>query len=396
MASNPVFDRIDKQITKGDYAGFNRGSSASGMSGGAGVQDSLNSRQLQDLYNQPSAGPVQMRRVTLDDVVMKTLGLFTIVVLVGAATWYYVAGQPSTSPTPMALMLAGMFGGLGVGLLIAFKKTINVPLIVLYSALEGVFVGAISEVFNQRWPGLVATAVIATVCTFAGMFVGWKSGLIKVTDKSRRIFGMAIMGYLLFGLVNLVAAFMGVGSGFGFGGTGPIGHRHLRARGGPGVVLAGDRLRLGRSRGRGPAAREVLLAPGSRADRHPGLAVPRVPASAGPPSPVTLSNLSQTPRSPVPQEVSTELRRVVERWHQLPLDRALSYVGRVRALVQTLADGVARATGVPASEVPDCGPATLMDQLTVMVYDASAAALTSSALTSTLAQDLASLRRELA
>jgi uncharacterized YccA/Bax inhibitor family protein len=161
--------------------------------------------------------------VTLDDVVMKTLGLFTIVVLVGAVTWYYVAGQPSTSPTPKALMLAGMFGGLGVGLLIAFKKTINVPLIVLYSALEGVFVGAISEVFNQRWPGLVATAVIATVCTFAGMFVGWKSGLIKVTDKSRRIFGMAIMGYLLFGLVNLVAAFMGVGSGFGFGGTGPLG-----------------------------------------------------------------------------------------------------------------------------------------------------------------------------
>jgi len=111
---------------------------------------------------------------------------------------------------------------------------------------------------------------------------------------------------------------------------------------------------------------------------------------------VTLSNLSQTPRSPVPQEVSTELRRVVERWHQLPLDHALSYAGHVRALVQTLADGVARATGVPASEVPDLGPATLMDQLTVMVYDASATALTSSALTSTLAQDLASLRRELA
>ena len=105
---------------------------------------------------------------------------------------------------------------------------------------------------------------------------------------------------------------------------------------------------------------------------------------------MTLSNLSQTPRSPVPQEVSTELRRVVERWHQLPLDRALSYAGRVRALVQTLADGVARATGVPASVVPDCGPATLMDQLTVMVYDASVAGDTS-----TLAQDLASLRREL-
>jgi len=221
--ANPVFDRLDKQISKGDYAGFGRGSAASGTSAGGGVQDNLNSQQLQDLYNQPSAGPVQMRRVTLDDVVMKTLGLFSIVVLVAAVTWYYVAGLPSTSPAPMALMLAGMFGGLGVGLLIAFKKTINVPLIVTYAVLEGVLVGAISEVFNQRWPGIVTTAVIATLCTFAGMLLGYKTGLIKVTDKSRRIFGMAIMGYLLFGLVNVVAAFMGVGDGWGFGGSGPVG-----------------------------------------------------------------------------------------------------------------------------------------------------------------------------
>jgi uncharacterized YccA/Bax inhibitor family protein len=220
MASNPVFNRIDKQITKGDYAGFDRGHAASGMSAGGDVQDSLNSQQLQDLYNQPSAGPVQMQRVTLDDVVMKTLGLFSIVLLVGAATWYTVAGSINLS---LPLMLGGMFGSLAVGLVIAFKKTISVPLIVLYAVLEGVLVGAISEVFEQRWPGVVTTAVIATVCTFAGMLLGYKSGLIKVTDKSRRIFGMAILGYLLFGLVNVAAAFMGVGGGWGFGGTGPMG-----------------------------------------------------------------------------------------------------------------------------------------------------------------------------
>jgi len=220
--ANPVFDRLDKQITKGDYAGFDRGSAASATSAGSGVQDSLNSQQLQDLYNQPSAGPVQMRRVTLDDVIMKTLGLFTIVVLVAAATWAAVA-SPDRQALSMPLMLAGMLGGLGVGLAIAFKKTISVPLIVLYAVLEGVLVGAISQVFNTMYEGLVTTAVVATVCTFAGMLLGYKSGLIKVTDKSRRIFGIAIMGYLLFGLVNLVVAFMGYGSGFGIGGKGPLG-----------------------------------------------------------------------------------------------------------------------------------------------------------------------------
>jgi uncharacterized YccA/Bax inhibitor family protein len=218
--TNPVFDRLDKQITKGDYATFDRGASASTTSAGSGVQDSLNSQQLRDLYNQPSARPVQMRRVTIDDVVMKTLGLFSIVVLVGAASWYAVAGNLNLS---MPLMLAGMFGGLAVGLVIAFKKTISVPLIVLYAVLEGLLVGSISMVFEQRWHGVVSTAVIATVCTFAGMLLGYKTGLIRVTDKSRRIFGMAIMGYLLFGLVNVVAAFMGVGDGWGFGGTGFMG-----------------------------------------------------------------------------------------------------------------------------------------------------------------------------
>jgi hypothetical protein len=103
---------------------------------------------------------------------------------------------------------------------------------------------------------------------------------------------------------------------------------------------------------------------------------------------------ARTAGSPVPQEVSTELQRVVERWRQLPLDHALSYDGCVRALVQALADRVAEANGVPASVVPDCGPATLMDQLTVLVHDASVAAVTSTR-TSTLAQDLVSLRREL-
>lgn len=217
MASNPVFSRIDKQIKEGGYVGFDRRPASPPMTGGAGPQDSLNPAHLQDLYNQPSAGPVQMGRVTLDDVVMKTLGLFSVVLIFATASWFAVAGNVDLI---LPLVFGGMLGGLAIGLVIAFKKTISVPLIVLYSALEGVLVGAISSMFNSRpaYQGLVTTAVIATLSTFVGMFLGWKFGLIKVTDKSRRIFGMAIMGYLLFSLVNVVAAFAGVGDSWGFGG----------------------------------------------------------------------------------------------------------------------------------------------------------------------------------
>jgi len=105
---------------------------------------------------------------------------------------------------------------------------------------------------------------------------------------------------------------------------------------------------------------------------------------------------SQTSGSPVPPEVSSELQRVVQRWRQLPLDRALSYSADVRALVQSLADSVAGSTGLPPAVVPDCGPATLMDQLTVMVYDATTTSGPGTdTATTNLAQDLATLRRTL-
>jgi hypothetical protein len=95
--------------------------------------------------------------------------------------------------------------------------------------------------------------------------------------------------------------------------------------------------------------------------------------------------------SPVNPAVETELERVAGRWRQLPLDRALLYSGRVRLLVQSLADRAAELSGIPSAVVPDLGPATLMDQLTVMVFDASVISIPS-----TLEEELAKLRRELA
>lgn len=106
--------------------------------------------------------------------------------------------------------------------------------------------------------------------------------------------------------------------------------------------------------------------------------------------------------SSVPRQVGTELERVVRRWQQLPLDRALERSGAVRRLVQQLADladlaGLGGSGGrsgdrMPSALVPDLGPATLMDQLTVMVHEVCAA----DAMPETeLAETLIRLRREL-
>ena len=225
-SSNPVFSQVNREIQQG-YAGFGQQQRTGQQPrdrynpyGMQGVQDRMTSDQLEQMYQAPPAGPIQTGRVTFDDVIMKTLGLFVLVLAAAAGSWYLTRGNPGLL-TP--IWIGGMLAGLVVGLAIAFKKTVSVPLIVLYAVLEGAFLGAFSQVMEQRWPGIVTTAVVATLCTFAGMFAGYRFGLIKVTSRSRKIFGMALIGYLLFSLVNVVALMFGWTSGWGFNSSGLLG-----------------------------------------------------------------------------------------------------------------------------------------------------------------------------
>ena len=228
MAVNPVFNRIDKEASQGGYAGFGSQPSGYAPPQGAptipagyqpGPSETLTDQQLHDMYASAPAGPVETGRLTLDDVVVKSLMLFGIVLAVTAATWFYVGPRPEVA---MPIWLLGMFGSLGLGFAIGFSKKVNVGLIVTHAVLQGLFLGAASATFNQMYPGVVTTAVVATMATFAGMFIGWKAGFIRVTSKSRRIFGMMAMGYMVFLLVNIAASFMGFGGGWGIYG-GPLG-----------------------------------------------------------------------------------------------------------------------------------------------------------------------------
>ena len=222
MASNPAFNRIEKDAQAG-YAGF--GGQPAGATQSAAASHAatagMTAQQLQDLYNQPTAGPVQTQRVTMDDVIMKTLALFAIVLVTGTIGWVVSANNEAAG---YALWMGGMIGTLVLGLTIAFKKTLSVPLILAYAVLEGFFVGAVSEFFNTYpgWEGIVPQAVLATLSTFVGMFLAYKFGLIKVTAKFRRIMTMMIIGYAIFAIVNFIFA-MVTDSMFGFGDSGLLG-----------------------------------------------------------------------------------------------------------------------------------------------------------------------------
>ncbi len=175
-------------------------------------QQPYSPEQLEQMYAQPSAGPAQMGRMTYDDVVVRT-GLLFGVLLATAVVGWFIPG----------LALVGAIVGLVLGLVNSFKKNPSPALIIAYAAFEGLFVGGISSIFSMRWEGIVPQAVLATLAVFAVALFAFKSGKVRVTAKSARIFMIAMGGYLLFCLVNVgLMLFTNVGGEFGLR-SGPLG-----------------------------------------------------------------------------------------------------------------------------------------------------------------------------
>lgn len=194
QSNNPVFNRSEA------FSGRGRGGFASRDA------DTFSAQQLQDMYQAPSATPVQTGRMTYDDVVVRT-GMSFGVLLLGALVGWFVAPQ---------LAFPAMLVGLVLGLVNAFKKEPSAPLILAYAGVQGVFLGGISLWFERLWPGIVLTAVVATLCVFGVSLAAYSSGKVRVTPKFQRGVLIALGGYLVFSLVNFGAAMFGVGDGWGF------------------------------------------------------------------------------------------------------------------------------------------------------------------------------------
>jgi uncharacterized YccA/Bax inhibitor family protein len=166
---------------------------------------------LENLYNAPAASSLRTGRMTIDDVVTRTGILFAVLVTVGAVAWTLDLGGE-------ALML-GFFGGLILGMVNAFSKTVKPVLAIAYAAFQGLALGTISHMYDTMYDGIVSQAILVTISAFAGMLFAYKSGRIRVTPKFTKVLTTALIGYLVLGLVSFVA-FMFTGSSIynsGFG-----------------------------------------------------------------------------------------------------------------------------------------------------------------------------------
>jgi len=144
-------------------------------------------------------------RMTLDDVVVRTVGLLAVTGLSGAVAWFVLPDNLR----PVALF-GGMVIGLILGLVISLARITNPALILAYAVAEGAFLGAISEYYNDQWNGIVVQAVVGTFGIFLLMTVLYKFRVIRNSPRFSRTLTSIVIGIMAIYLVSWILSFFNV------------------------------------------------------------------------------------------------------------------------------------------------------------------------------------------
>lgn len=220
-SNNPVLSKYSKPANKGGYTfagdpvpGAQYASGAQ-YATGAVVPPADTNEQFANL----TAG--SGLRLTITDVIVKTLLVFAVVVVFAVVGWNLTYAFP-------IIMLPALIIATILGFVIAFREKVSPALVLVFSVFEGLMLGAISNWYNQfaessNYQGIVVQAVVATMTTFGVMLVLYLTGVIKVNKKFVSVLIAAAVTYMVIGLASFVAALFGVGGGWGFYGIDGLG-----------------------------------------------------------------------------------------------------------------------------------------------------------------------------
>ena len=140
---------------------------------------------------------------------------FMLLLLVATAAWTWSLFTPDNPGAMMPWLLVGGIGGFIVAIVTVFKKTWAPVTAPLYAALEGLFVGGISAMFEASFPGIVMQAVMLTMGVLASLLLAYRTGLIKATENFKLGVVAATGGIALLYLVNIGMRLFGF-EGMGF------------------------------------------------------------------------------------------------------------------------------------------------------------------------------------
>jgi uncharacterized YccA/Bax inhibitor family protein len=156
--------------------------------------------QLEEIYRTP-------QRLTMDAVVVRTGLLLGIVVVAGGLAWVGNAGP--------GLVVGAAVAGLVLALVNIFKRQVSPPLVLLYAACEGVFLGAISHAYNDVYSGIALQAAVGTASIFGAVLWAFASGRLRATPRFTKMVVGAFVGLFALVIVNALTAWIGGGDGLG-------------------------------------------------------------------------------------------------------------------------------------------------------------------------------------
>ncbi len=163
-------------------------------------------------------------RMTIDSVVSRTALTLFLVVATATLTWIFLPDSTVAGETNLVApaWIGGALVGAGLGLALSFKRVISPALVLLYAVAEGVFLGAMSEWFDQNvYHGIVIEAVMGTMVAFIATLAAYRFFHIKVTSGFRKWLTIVGMGFFVVVLGDFLLSLFG--TELGFNGFGPLG-----------------------------------------------------------------------------------------------------------------------------------------------------------------------------
>ncbi len=211
--NNPAFNNPAFQDPRAvqSYPGGSQAANLGGQTQFATAQragvDAAAQAQMEGAFTAPHANAIDTGRMTVEDTVLKTLGLFGILLVTAVVGWIWTLSTVTVTTGPTILpWIIGALGGFVLAMVVIFgsRKKVRPGAIFAYAAFEGLFVGGISAYFEFIWPGIVMQATLATLAVVGVTLALFASGKVRASKKATKIFMIALIGYAVFSLLNLV------------------------------------------------------------------------------------------------------------------------------------------------------------------------------------------------
>lgn len=148
--------------------------------------------------------------MTVRGTINKTLILLLLVLLPAAWTWRMFFHAGAQTGAVQTWMLIGGFGGMILAFATIFKRNWAPMTAPLYAVMEGLFLGGLSGIFENNYPGIVVQAVSLSIATLLVMLVVYQMGWIRATENFKLGVVAATGGIALVYLVSIVLGFFGV------------------------------------------------------------------------------------------------------------------------------------------------------------------------------------------